>query len=123
MYDATIRGFQNVHIEMDKLIDNMWLTMNMVDDQEYFVKIWNVLFENYGVSLDENHLIGWEKEDYVPYLRTDLVSDFQFTSQEDFYNQCSLTVVTDLLNVQISEKEWKTKVRNYLVWLGYWNKN
>ena len=123
MYDSTIRGYQNVHIEMDKLIDNMWLTMHMVDDQEYFVKIWNVLFENYGVSLDENHLIGWEKLDYVPFLRTDLVTDFQFETQDDFYDQCSLTVVTDLLNCQISEKEWKTKVRNYLVWLGYWDKN
>lgn len=117
MYNA-IQKSKLVSIDLQGMTNACWKIFDKCNlDHDEVVQVWNIMLKNYGVNLSD--LMGWEKEDTIPYMPRFIISSFDYATIQDYEDELNKTIFTELLNNQYPESEWTTMFSNYFIWLGY----
>ena len=107
MYDSRVGQPQKKDI--DKIVNELWATLQLEIDFNLIEKIWDLVLEGNDIYIP--YLVGWKQDERMPMFEV-VPQSFEYFSQFYFEDASNVYNIVDLMNNGMKERDWKMKFRN-----------
>jgi hypothetical protein len=109
MFDATVGKPRKADI--NKIVNEIWIVFQVDIDFGDICKIWDIVLQGNGIYIPA--LEGWNQEALMPEFKHD---NFEYECELHWLDDSTYYVFQDVLNMKLTEYQFKDKLRNWFAW-------